>query len=149
MVIFFKYLSYLVRHKWFVFIECYNAGITCRGIIHDLSKFKPSEFIPYMLFFNVDKKKYHDDFKFAWLQHQKVNRHHWQWWLIINDDGTTKALEMPNEYLLEMVCDWKGAGKAQGFTQKNECQEWYMNNKEKIILHKKTRKKVEELLENI
>lgn len=146
MIKYYKYMSYLLRHKWFVFVECHKAGIIWRGLVHDMSKFKPSELVPYMNFFYVDKKKNHDAFKMAWLEHQKINKHHWQWWLLTNDDGTVKALEMPEEYVLEMVCDWKGAGKAQGFTEEDECQSWYVANKDKMTLHKKTRKKVETLL---
>jgi hypothetical protein len=45
---FFKYLKYVIRHKWYVFLECCNLGIPFRGIFHDLSKFLPDEFFPYM-----------------------------------------------------------------------------------------------------
>ena len=41
------YLSYLLRHKWFVFIECCKQGIFWRGLVHDCSKFLPDEFFPY------------------------------------------------------------------------------------------------------
>ena len=39
-----KYLLYLIKHKWLVFLECCKAGIPWRGILHDLSCFLPSEF---------------------------------------------------------------------------------------------------------
>src|SRR3972149_1962592 len=94
-----KSLSYLLRHKWYVMIECFKVGLFWRGIRHDISKFLPDEFIPYANFFykKADKMKrdgtgYYKPtdtgdkaFDFAWLLHQKRNRHHWQWYLLPED----------------------------------------------------------------
>ena len=57
------------------------------------------------------------------------------------------VLPMPMKYILEMVCDWKGAGKAQGHGHPGELQEWYNKNKEKMSLHPNTRAEVENLIE--
>jgi hypothetical protein len=52
MGIYWKYFKYVVKHKWYVFVACCKQGIIWRGIIHDMSKFLPSEFIPYARFFH-------------------------------------------------------------------------------------------------
>lgn len=101
-----KYLKYVLKHKWFVFIECCKLGIPLRGLFHDLSKFLPSEFIPYARYFygnypetlTVYEKTYHwkmktkavikEDFDLAWLKHQKRNKHHWQYWLLVSDSSS-------------------------------------------------------------
>ena len=98
-----KYFKYLFIHKWFVFLECCNLGIPWLGIIHDWSKFKLNELIPYAKhFYGSDKiaTKFNGDalFDLAWLLHQKRNKHHWQWWLLHEDDGGTKIIEMPLRY---------------------------------------------------
>lgn len=153
-----KYLKYLLKHKWYVMIECFKKGLIWRGIMHDMSKFLPSEIIPYANFFYGKKKKQIRDktgyykptdtgderFDFAWLLHQKRNRHHWQWWVLPEDDGGVKVLEIKEPYLTEMICDWIGAGKAQGhFSPKNdkmkETREWWNANFHKMQLHKKTK----------
>ena len=54
-----KYLCYVLRHKWYVFIECCKLGIPVRGLVHDLSKFRPSEWFPYANF--IHKPKQRDD----------------------------------------------------------------------------------------
>ena len=46
-----RYFRSVLRHKWFVFLECCKLGIPWLGVIHDLSKFLPSEFIPYARWF--------------------------------------------------------------------------------------------------
>ena len=159
----FKYLTYVLKHKWFVFAECCKFGIPWRGLVHDLSKLRPSEWIPYVNYFYGDfpetltvyEKIYHwkmknkavieSEFDIAWLKHQKRNKHHWQYWILREDNGETKVIKMPLKYVKEMLADWIGAGIA--ITGKREVKTWYLKNKEKMILHKETREWIERLLE--
>lgn len=91
-----KYLKYIVKHKYYVMIECFKMGIYWRGLTHDMSKFLPSEFFPYANYFygNYPKLKEQVEYEFtvAWLKHQKRNPHHWQYWLLINDDSSNSYL---------------------------------------------------------
>jgi len=48
---------------------------------------------------------------------------------------------MSHDARLEMLCDWIGAGKAQGFG--NNTAKWYLENKDKMKLHPITREWVE------
>jgi len=57
---YFEYLIYVLRHKWYVFIECCRVGIIWSGLTHDLSKFLPDEFIPYANYFYGNNKKKRD-----------------------------------------------------------------------------------------
>ena len=163
-----KYFNYVVRHKWYVMIECFKFGLIWRGLMHDLSKFLLDEFIPYMNYFygkkDSDIKRGRDEtgyykpgstgdskFDFAWLLHQKRNRHHWQWWILPEDEGGIKLIEMSDKYILEMICDWIGAGKAQGhFSPKDdkfyETQRWYKKNGNKMQLNSATRQHIEEII---
>ena len=83
-------------------------------------------------------------FDFAWLLHQKRNKHHWQWWVLPLDDGGTKLIPMPIAYAKEMVADWTGAGMA--ITGRKDPLPWYEANKEKIILHPESREIAEQLM---
>ena len=152
-----RYLKYIIRHKWFVMIACFQRGLYWQGLIHDISKFRPSEFFPYVNYFygnkpnDREKNKYRkstttsdEAFDFAWLLHQKRNPHHWQWWILPEDEGGTKILEMPSEYLIEMLCDWHGAGMAQGRTFSD--YEWWTQNKDKMQLGFWTRDSIEWIL---
>ena len=154
------YLSYVLRHKWFVFLECREMGIPLLGVVHDWSKLLPSEWFPYAEhFYGKDAKGIktgHDetgyykpadtgdpDFDFAWLLHQKRNKHHWQFWLLPEDEGGMRILEMPVKYRKEMLADWRGAGRAQG---KPDTTAWYAKNRARMILGTETRRWVEEQL---
>ena len=148
----FNYLKYVIRHKYFVMIECFKHGLYWQGIVHDASKLLPSEFFPYVNHFygknNEDKKD--NAFDYAWLLHQKRNKHHWQWWLLQEDDGDVKKLEMPMKYIKEMLYDWKGAARAQGVGNKKNnylIKKWYYKNCNKIKLNNVTRAYIQAYLE--
>lgn len=144
-----KYFSYLFRHKWYVFLECLKYNLVWQGIVHDFSKFFPDELIPYALFFyggDTRKDRFYTpdqgtyEFNVAWLKHQNRNPHHWQYWVLQKDNGRVMTLEMPDKCRKEMLCDWKGAGKAQG---RDDVLEWYTKNKDKMELGKETRNWIE------
>src|ERR1041384_1906335 len=52
------YFQYILRHKWFVFLAGLKTGAPIwLLIIHDWSKFLPSEFFPYTdYFYNKEKQ---------------------------------------------------------------------------------------------
>src|SRR5688572_29402107 len=116
----FKYASYVARHKWFVL----RAGLKTKAplwrlLIHDWSKLTPAEWRPYVRTFYGrtpgpvelrhrfhgrpnDERNLADwkadraaAFDKAWLHHQHRNPHHWQHWLLREDDGDLKTLPMP------------------------------------------------------
>lgn len=137
-----KYFNYIIKHKWYVAKECFKYGLYWRAIKHDWTKFLPSEFMPYVNNFYGKPDK--DAFNRAWLHHQHNNSHHWQHWVLKNDDGTVIALEMPLNDALEMICDWRGAGMAiHGY---DEVEAWYLKNYNIINLHINTREFVDKII---
>lgn len=162
-----KYLRYLIVHKWFVMVECFREGLYWRGIVHDLSKFLPSEFFPYAKHFYGNETSNNTDIKnnrfyksadsgdkkfdFAWLVHQKRNKHHWQWWTFPNDGSGILVIPIKEPYLTEMICDWIGSGRAQGhpFSLNDrffEARNWYLENGHKMQLAQETREIIEQRL---
>lgn len=163
-----KYLKYVVKHKWLVSVECFKHGIWWRGLTHDLSKFRPSEFRSYARHFygdgtgiktGRDSSGYYspgvtedEAFNFSWLLHQKRNDHHWQWWWLKRDDGGERSFRMSRPAMLEMVCDWVGAGIAISGTRSpkddpyRETRKWYRKSKGKLLLHEDTREEVERMI---
>jgi len=129
-----------LRHKWFVFLECCKLGIPWRGIVHDLSKFRPSEWVPYCgFFYGGGPEVWAEGFDSAWLAHQNRNPHHWQWWVLQEDDGGEKVLDMPMQYRKEMLADWVGAGKAI-WGKNSNTKEWYLRNRDVMKLSEAIRR---------
>lgn len=121
-----EYDKYLFMHKVFVCVGYYflenlyspnSSGRTKfhsalqieQLLFHDESKTTIDEYKPYDKYFYSKEKldqKAVDDYNFAWLNHIHKNPHHWQYWVLINDDDGMKALPMMKRYILELLCDW-------------------------------------------
>jgi hypothetical protein len=143
-----RYASYVTRHKWFVF----RAGLKMRVpvwrlVIHDWSKLSRAEWTPYVRYFFGPQPRSDEvkaAFDAAWLHHQHRNPHHWQHWLLREDSGNPKLLEMPLPFIREMVADWMGAARA--ITGRWDITEWYENNRDAIQLAPDTRATVDLLV---
>ena len=114
-----KYLWLTTKHKAYVFRAGLKTGAPLwRLLIHDLSKYTPMEAPHYGRLFFGDKSD-PDGYNQAWLHHQNVNPHHWEYW-IPRTGGRCQIgqepLPMPMWAVQEMVADWCGASKAyEGF----------------------------------
>lgn len=141
-----KYLKYVLRHKYYVYVKGREYGLGRWQLLkHDLSKFSPAEWSPYVRRFYMQANPHdHIDFKVAWLHHLHHNPHHWQHWLLQNDDGKINALKMPRIYELEMLADWYGAGMA--INGEADVKYWYMKNHMNMRLNPTTRTFVENTL---
>ena len=106
-----------MRHKLVVYRECAACGIRWQGITHDLSKFSPTEFVPSAKYFQGNKSPIEAEkealgYSDAWLHHKAHNKHHWEYWCDYNNDtGEVFPHRIPKKYVVEMLCDWIGAGK--------------------------------------
>lgn len=153
-----KYDEYLTRHREAVF-DCYkmltgkSLTLFCEGtpVGHDASKYSKEEYKAYDEFFypsdgsEVGKDPIRKEaFGKAWLHHQNCNSHHWQYHVLINDDKGIKPLEMPLSDVYEMVADWGSFA----YQQKNgQClRDWYKANRDKQLMHDKTRELVDALV---
>lgn len=109
----FKHLKTVLKHKWIVFKLCVKAGIPFRGIMHDLSKFSPTEFWESVKYYQgtsspIVAAKKANGYSKAWLHHKGRNKHHPEYW----NDPRSKIPSpiMPYKYAIEMVCDTIAAG---------------------------------------
>lgn len=118
---------------------------------HDESKMDPEEYDAYDKYFYGGNKSYEvvQNFNYAWLHHIHNNPHHWQYWILKNDDPDKGEiiLDMPEEYIVEMICDWWSFSWKQGKLE--EIFKWYNERKDYIKLSENTRKKVQDLLDMI
>ena len=70
---------------------------------HDASKYSDEEFEGYRQWWYPVDDSLKDEVPYnqAWNHHQKVNPHHWRYWLLVRDGGDLTPLDMPFKY----VCD--------------------------------------------
>lgn len=121
------------------------------GFEHDASKSDPEEYDAYDAYFYGGNRSYEvvQNFRYAWLRHIHYNPHHWQHWILIADDPNEAniILDMPYNYILEMICDWWAFSWNGGNLR--EIFGWYENHKDTMILSDKTRRTVEDILGRI
>lgn len=119
---------------------------------HDSSKYEKEEYEAYDAYFYGRNKSHKvvQDFNQAWLFHIHVNPHHWQHWVLIHDDpgdDSIEPLQMPWQYVIEMICDW------WSFSWKTdnlyEIFDWWKEHEQHIRLHPKTRALVVDILDTM
>lgn len=117
-------------------------------LAHDESKTKPDEYEAYDRYFYGNNRSYKvvQNFNYAWLNHLHRNPHHWQYWILINDDPELGEIimDMPINYIIEMICDWWAFSWDKGDLM--EMFKWYDERKNYIKLSEKSRREVESIL---
>lgn len=118
---------------------------------HDRSKYNANEYDAYDKYFYGGNKSFEvvQNFNKAWLIHIHNNPHHWQHWVLLNDnpDEGEVILDMPDDYIIEMICDWWSFSWKTGNLY--EIFNWYDERKNYIKLSRPTREKVENILHSI
>lgn len=127
------------------------------GRCHDLSKDSPEEYEAYDDYFYADQRtdEIEERFSYAWLHHMHHNPHHWQYWILKDDDSdqtSFKALAMPDEYIVEMLADWWSFSWKEYILRhdRNDLYgifNWYDDHKDRMMLHTKTKDTVEKFLD--
>ena len=155
-----EYTDYIIEHRdnvckgfeWLVtHIPEILEGIDIKDMRfqlseHDKTKVSIEEYDAYDKYFYGKKtNEVEEAFNKAWLHHIHHNPHHWQHWVLINDDEEcgTIAIEMPYNYVIEMICDWWSFSWKVG--KLGEIFKWYKAH-DNIVLHPKTREQVERIL---
>ena len=131
-------------------IDKTTEGFYTQLLRHDDTKYMEEEFMPYANYFYGKKTpEVEKAFDYAWNHHQKCNPHHWQYWVLINDDPEEGeiVLDMPLNYIIEMICDWWAFSWSKGNLY--EIFSWYDKHKTHMKLSENTRKAVEDILNQI
>lgn len=162
-----EYDRYLIQHirnvgkglEWFrtnlpdILDEAADPGLNydLQFSEHDRSKYDREEYFAYDNYFYGHNKsaKVVQAFNKAWLRHIHRNPHHWQHWVLINDEEAEGVLciEIPHRYIIEMICDWWSFSWAK--EDLTEIFSWWDKHKDYIRLHKNTRKAVLYILDRM
>lgn len=139
----------ITRHKRFVRKLCFKCGMYKQGILHDLSKYSPTEFVPGVKYYQgfrswIDKEKeVNNGISLGWLHHKGRNKHHWEYW---QDKDVVHS--MPLNYLLESVCDRIAASKNYNLNSYDDSKPYnfLMNGKDRYRMNQQDFIRLEKLL---
>ena len=106
-----KHLKTINHHKWLVMKNCFRLGMYKQGLLHDLSKYSPTEFLVGVKYYQGNRSPNNAEredkgYTSAWLHHKGRNKHHLEYWLdydLVN--GGVTGMKMPVKYVVEMFCD--------------------------------------------
>mgnify|MGYP004580785947 FL=1 len=144
----------ITRHKWVVFKLCCKVGQPWRGLVHDLSKYSPTEFWEGVKYFNgkhspiTDAKK-DKGYSQAWLHHKGRNKHHTDYWVDLSAPDKTPIIPYP--YVAEMLCDKLAAGiiyKGKDWTKEYELEYW-LHERDKTLVNDQVEALITEFLTQV
>lgn len=149
------HFSTITKHKLLVMRNCFSVGLYKQGLLHDLSKYGPEEFIPGIVFYQgnrspnaAEREKY--GFSTAWLHHKGRNKHHYEYWIDFSLDPSKGLVghKMPLRYVIEMMMDRIAASKTYKGKDYTNASPWeyYLRTRKYIVIHKDTRALLEKLL---
>ncbi len=158
-MIYLKQLRSLILHKWYVFYAGRRIGVPLwRLIIHDWSKFTPTEFPRYARY------KYGNgtraEWATSWFHHFHHEAHHPEHWIILwhgNPDFYSgiggqdiakyvSIFPMPEVCVREMIADMHGTSRQ---ADSWNISEWLNNNGPKMHFHDETITLIDKVMKEI
>ena len=147
----------ITRHKLLVGKLCFEVGLVGQGIVHDLSKYSPTEFMVGARYWSGyrspnDYERVQCGFSPAWLHHKGRNKHHAEYWMDVVGlgDWRVEGKPMPTRYVIEMLCDRIAACKVyqgESYTQESALEFFLKQQGEyNTIMHPATNELLEKLL---
>ena len=113
-----QHLKTINRHKASVMESCFRMGLVRQGLLHDLSKYAPVEFLVGARYYQGDRSPNNAEredlgLSYSWLHHKGINKHHFEYWLDygIQCDTIIKGVPIPRKYVAEMIADRIAASK--------------------------------------
>ncbi len=150
-----QHFKLISHHKWIVFKLCCKVGLPWRGLLHDLSKYSPTEFKEGIKYYvgshsPITEAKKDKGYSEAWLHHRGRNKHHFEYW---TDHYAPEVNPiMPYPYAAEMICDKLAASiiyEGESWTKEFELSYWEEKEKNKVAMHPKMRDFVTAVMEEV
>ena len=135
--------------------ECFRVGLYRQGLLHDLSKYSPTEFRVGCKYYQGTRSPNNAEredkgYSSAWLHHKGRNKHHYEYWIDYSLDGEKMlaGMKMPVRYVVEMFLDRIAASKVYkgGQYKDSDPLEYYLSGKAGDMMHPETRALLEKLL---
>lgn len=114
-----KHFKTITYHKLLVAKGCFRVGLYRQGLLHDMSKYSPTEFLVGIKYYQGTRSPNSAEreglgYSAAWLHHKGRNKHHFEYWQDYSlqaEEGLLVPVPMPDKYIAEMVMDRIAASK--------------------------------------
>ncbi len=154
---FWKHFKTITYHRWLVMKGCFKVGLYKQGLLHDLSKYSLTEFIPGVKYYQGtrspnDAEREVLGYSLAWMHHKGRNKHHYDYWIDYspkNSSGGMLPVPMPKKYITEMFMDRIAASKVyQGKAYTDDAPlKYFMGRADAVAMHPYTKENLLMLLQ--
>ena len=108
-----EHFKTITEHKLLVMKGCFKVGLYKQGLLHDLSKYTPEEFLPGVKYYQGTRspntaEREIKGYSSAWLHHKGRNKHHYEYWIdfyVLDPKRPLWIAPMPDKYIVEMFID--------------------------------------------
>ena len=146
----------ITHHKLVVMAGCFKVGLFKQGLLHDLSKYSPAEFLTGVKYYQGTRspnaaEKEEKGYSSAWLHHKGRNKHHFEYWTDVStaeDHWKIVAVKMPVNYLAEMVMDRIAASRTyrgRAYTD-GDPYAYFSRSKDVLTMHPETKRELDKVL---
>ena len=135
---------------------CFRIGLYKQGLLHDLSKYEPVEFLVGCKYYQGDRSPNNAEreatgISRSWLHHKGRNKHHFEYWVdyVPGDEHIINGVPMPRKYVAEMVMDRISASRNYLGDKYDHTQplSYFLKSKERLwFIHPDTKRDLEALL---
>ncbi len=150
-----RHFKTITTHKLHVMKYCFAVGLYKQGLLHDLSKYSPTEFLVGVKYYQGTRSPNNAErdatgYSMAWLHHKGRNKHHYEYWIDygpVSGDGII-GLKMPVKYTVEMFLDRIAASKVylgENYTD-SSALEYFNKGRHKYMMHPETEALLERML---
>lgn len=146
----------ITYHKLMVMDYCFSVGLIKQGLLHDLSKYSPTEFMVGARYYQGDQSPNNAEridrgCSTAWMHHQGRNLHHFEYWIDYSataKKGIRVPIRMPRRYLVEMFLDRIAASKVYNPKSYDDSfpLKYLMRSYNEIPMHQRTKEELKFLL---
>lgn len=149
-----QHFKTITHHRLLVMAGCFRVGLYWQGLVHDLSKYSPTEFFTGAKYYQGNRspntaEREDKGFSEAWMHHKGRNRHHYEYWTDMNRQTRCyESVPMPRKYLVEQVMDRRAACmvyQGKNYTA-GSALAYFEKSRERELMHPKTRQELELLL---
>lgn len=151
----YQHLKTINHHKWLVLKHCFRCGLYKQGLLHDMSKYTPTEFLVGVKYYqgyrspNIAERE-EKGYTLAWLHHKGRNKHHLEYWIdySLDENVGMTGMEMPVNYVVEMFCDRVAASKNYNKEKykDSDALAYFLKEEKHYMLHENTKKLILSLL---
>ena len=149
------HLKTITAHKMRVMKYCFRVGLYRQGLLHDLSKYGPTEFLVGAKYYRGDRSPNEGErrdkgYSEAWLHHKGRNKHHLEYWIDYSPElgYHMGGMEMPVNYVVEMFCDRVAACQIYQKEKYTHASPWeyYARSRDRNLIHPNTAALLERML---